>query len=134
MNKAEEIKNWLDKMELVFFESTRAIAWPTILGEIKKDIEGFVEDGGWEPVLEDSEDEADDDSELEGDSNFGADSDDGEDDEEIDESDFSGSGSLVSEEDEDEFSDSEEELSEEGMSWSELDKQAIKEDMEKRRR
>lgn len=57
MNKAEEIKNWLDKMDIIFFESTRALVWTTILGEIKKDIEGFVEDGGWDPVLDESDNE-----------------------------------------------------------------------------
>lgn len=122
MNKADEIKNWLDKMELLFFDSTRTIAWPTILGEIKKNIEGFVEDGGWEPLLADDDDENSGDSEVDGDSNFdgasGSDDDDGDD----TESEFSGSDSLVSEDDEDGYSDSEEELSEEGLSWSELDK------------
>lgn len=33
-------------------------------------IKGFVEDGGWEPVLEDEDGEEDEDSALEGDSDF----------------------------------------------------------------
>lgn len=44
-------------MDIIYFESTKAIQWNTLMGEIKKDLEGFVEDGGWEPVLGDEDEE-----------------------------------------------------------------------------
>ncbi|KRW98162.1 Peptidase M24, structural domain [Pseudocohnilembus persalinus] len=131
MNKAEEIKNWLDQMEIIFFESTRAIAWTTIMGEIKKDIEGFVEDGGWEPVLEDEDGEEDEDSALEGDSDFESVSSAEEEEYDEDDSQFGSSASLVSEDDS--GYDEESELSESGQSWSQLEKQAARDDEQKAR-
>lgn len=63
------------------------------------------------------------------DSNFSVDSEDESEEIESDGSDFSGSGSLVSESDDDGGSESgEDDLSEEGLSWSEMEKKAAKED------
>ena len=47
LEHAESIKDWLDRMDLIYFETTRNLSWPAVLSEIKKDIKGFVEDGGW---------------------------------------------------------------------------------------
>ncbi len=59
MQELERIKNWLDKMELIYFESSRNFNWSNILTTIKKDMRGFIEDGGWNIILGDSEDEED---------------------------------------------------------------------------
>jgi len=44
-------------MDIVFFESTKNIAWGNILSTIRKDIRSFVEDGGWDVMFIDSDDE-----------------------------------------------------------------------------
>lgn len=44
-------------MDILFFDCTKPLSWPVILGEIKRDIEGFIEDGGWKNVLDESESE-----------------------------------------------------------------------------
>jgi len=66
----EQIKNWLDKMDIIFFESTKNFAWVNILGEIKKDLKGFLEDGGWNVILGDSDSEGNDEEEQDQDSEF----------------------------------------------------------------
>lgn len=54
---SEQLRDWLNSMEILFFDCTKPLNWPTILGEIKKDIAGFIEDGGWKNVMEESDDE-----------------------------------------------------------------------------
>lgn len=45
-------------MDIIFFETTKNFAWGNIMAQIRKDIAGFVEDGGWNIILgDDDEDE-----------------------------------------------------------------------------
>ncbi|CAD8115753.1 unnamed protein product [Paramecium sonneborni] len=79
----EGVKNWLDRMNLLFFEVGQNLVWKNVLAQIQKDIPGFVQDGGWTNILAESEEEGDEeDDPEEGDSEFSPDQsgDDGEDD------------------------------------------------------
>eukprot|EP01016_Furgasonia_blochmanni_P014892 TRINITY_DN1794_c0_g1_i3.p1 TRINITY_DN1794_c0_g1~~TRINITY_DN1794_c0_g1_i3.p1 ORF type:complete len:584 (-),score=203.87 TRINITY_DN1794_c0_g1_i3:211-1962(-) len=96
----EQIKNWLDKIDLIFSESRINIHWTNVMNTIKKDPQAFVEDGGWN-FLQESENEGEerDDSLGEDDSAFTVEEEEDEDaeseseysdDEEEEESDFDG--------------------------------------------
>lgn len=43
----EPIRDWLDDINIVFSESANPLKWVNVIKEINKDIEGFIEDGGW---------------------------------------------------------------------------------------
>lgn len=47
MENLEMIKNWLDDCDILFSEGLYNINWVKIIQKIKKDPEGFLEDGGW---------------------------------------------------------------------------------------
>jgi nucleosome binding factor SPN SPT16 subunit len=132
MNQLDQIKEWLNSCDIKYTEGLQNFNWAKIMKTIVDDPEGFFEQGGWdflEPesdddksgVQEDSElsDEEDDayeptDSEDEGESESESDED-----SEYTESDESGSGSGSG-------SDSEES----GKDWSDLEEEARRADME----
>ena len=119
----ELIKNWLDSVDILFAEGSRALNWNTIINQIKKDPKSFIEDGCWS-ALHNEADSDEEDEEEEGDPEYNLDEEEeseNEEDEESEESEYADSDE--SEEDE--------ELSEEGLSWDELDKRAIKSDKDK---
>lgn len=117
IDKAEAVKNWLNSQNILYFESTKSFQWGNILKTIRSDIASFVEDGGWDIILGDSEGEEDESDE--GDESY-------DDDEESDI--FSGSiseGSNGNEEnyddEESEEIDDEDNISVEGRSSSDLE-------------
>lgn len=58
-------------MNILFFEVGQNLVWKNVLATIQKDIQGFVEDGGWGTVLgESDEEEAEDEDPEAGDSEF----------------------------------------------------------------
>ena len=125
----ETVKNWLDSVDLLFAEGSRALNWDLVLNQIKKDPKGFIEEGCWSAIHNDVESEGEEDSEVEGDPSF--DLEEAEDDEEESE--------YEEEEDESEYSDSDvsegdEELSEEGVSWEELEKKTLREERAKQQK
>lgn len=121
----ETIKNWLDSVDILFAEGSRSLNWDTLLNEIKKNPKGFIEEGCWSAIHNevDSEGEVDSEEEEEDDPSFnyqGAE-------EEEEESEY---------EEDSEYSDSDlsggdSELSEEGMSWEEMEKKALKDEIDK---
>jgi len=52
----DSMKGWLDKMNIIFFESTRNFMWSNILKTINESVRGFIEDGGWNILLGDDDD------------------------------------------------------------------------------
>ena len=48
----EMIKNWLDSINIVYSEGPMCLNWANILGHIRGDFEGFVNDGGWSFILD----------------------------------------------------------------------------------
>jgi len=125
-NYLEAIKNWLDKMDVIFSESVVNFDWNKILGEvraqIRENVQNFVAEGGWDFLQPSASENGGDGGLEEGDSEFEASDDDFEDesesefsddeDEDFEESDFDG----------------DEELDEEGMSWDEMEDLAEEED------
>jgi len=51
INYLESIKNWLDKMDIIFSEGPLNMEWKNVMGEIRKKIEldpqSFINEGGW---------------------------------------------------------------------------------------
>uniref|UniRef100_A0A915IGG8 FACT complex subunit n=1 Tax=Romanomermis culicivorax TaxID=13658 RepID=A0A915IGG8_ROMCU len=135
MKMLDHVKEWLDSCEIRYTEGIQSLNWPKIMKTILDDPEGFFENGGWNFLNTESDDEG------EG-GGAGADSDSDEDDEA-----FVPSGESEGEEDESEDdyeseateeSDSgssggsdDEEEEESGKSWSELEEEARKADQEK---
>ncbi|KAL5367508.1 CDC68 like aminopeptidase [Cryptosporidium parvum] len=127
------IKRWLNEMEIVYYEGRQNLNWNAVLKTILSDIEDFVQNGGFNGFLgEDSDDEeggSDDDDDDEDEEYSESDEDDEDDDDDDDDEDLS---DLEEESSDDSFK----ELSsdeEEGLSWDELEKQAIKEDRKRGR-
>ena len=115
----EMLKNWLDSVDILFTEGVAPINWVIIMNKIKKDPDNFIEEGCWNILHHEVEESEDDDSEEDGDPEFKT--------SEIEEEEES----EYEEDEESEYSeessyDDEEDLSEEGLSWEELGKQALK--------
>ncbi|KAK9824573.1 hypothetical protein WJX72_011424 [[Myrmecia] bisecta] len=128
----ETIKEWLGSMDIKFYESKINLNWKPILKSIQEDPEGFIAEGGWSFLDQeggDSEGEAGEESED--DAEFAPSG--SEEEAESSEDASSEDESLVdSDEDEDEEEEAEEdEEGEEGLSWEELEEEAIKEDRAK---
>ena len=115
------LKTWLDENDILFGEGLYNINWQKIIQKIKSNPEGFLEEGGWD-FIQDNPDSDSSDSEEDGDSNYEVTSEEEEEEEDEDES--------YSEESEEESESADEELSEEGLSWDELEKKAMKSDKE----
>jgi nucleosome binding factor SPN SPT16 subunit len=43
----EPIKDWLDDINILFSESPNPLKWQNVMKEINKDLESFVDQGGW---------------------------------------------------------------------------------------
>jgi nucleosome binding factor SPN SPT16 subunit len=120
----ENVKEWLDSVDIPFTEGPLNLNWPTIMKTVTADPKAFFEDGGWSFLAADSDDEDAEESEEE--SAF-----------EMSESEMA---SDESSEDDSEFDDeasaeatdegSEVESDEEGEDWDELEKKAKRKDRE----
>ncbi|KAF7459023.1 transcriptional elongation factor FACT140 [Cryptosporidium felis] len=126
------IKRWLNEMEIVYYEGRQNLNWNAVLKTILSDIEDFVQNGAFNGFLgeesegEDGSDEEDDDEDEEYSESEEEDDEEDDDDEDEDLSDL----------EEESSDDSFKELSsdeEEGLSWDELEKQAIREDRKRGR-
>ncbi|KAH8741621.1 CDC68 like aminopeptidase family chromatinic protein [Cryptosporidium ryanae] len=127
------IKRWLNEMEIVYYEGRQNLNWNAVLKTILGDIDDFVQNGGFNGFLgeesEEGEDGSDDDDDDEDEEYSEEDEDDEDDDDDDDDEDLS---DLEEESSDDSFK----ELSsdeEEGLSWDELEKQAIREDRKRGR-
>lgn len=118
MESLEVIKSWLDSVDILYSEGTINLKWPNILAKIKNDPETFIKEGGWSFLHDNCHDSSEGEEEND-DSNFSE-----SEDEEDEESEFSGEESEEYEDSE--VSGGDEELSEEGLSWDELEKKAEK--------
>jgi len=127
--KFEQIKNWLTSIEIKYYEGPATLNWKKILDHIVKNLEDFIQDGGWDAILnlEESEGEGGEGEESDDpDSDFGPEEADSEDEEVSDSDEYSDEDEGEEEVDE---SGSEEESDEEaGKSWEELEREANKED------
>lgn len=121
VTQLDAVKQWLDGVDIPFYEAELNYNWKEIMGMISSGPhEFFVNDGGWsflEPAS-DEEEEAPEEEEDEFEVS---------DDNPQDESEFSEEASDDFEEEEDDF-EPEDELEEDGADWSELEEEALKED------
>jgi nucleosome binding factor SPN SPT16 subunit len=118
----EPIKDFLNGIGIIYSEGQQTMNWTTTLNEIRTDFQAFLDDGGWKQMQDDDDGSGEDGEDPEDEDESFEEDEDPED--EDDESDYSDS-------DEEDYSSSEmeeEDLSEEGLSWDELDKQAEEED------
>lgn len=126
----ESIKDWLNDIEIVYSESLNPLNWGNVIKEITRDLQGFIEEGGWD-FLQESENEresASEDDEMDIDSEYN-DDDIGSSDEDDDESEYSDNSDA---EDDDEEPEADFESEEEsGLEWDELEAQAKKMDNKK---
>ncbi|EEA07011.1 uncharacterized protein CMU_033960 [Cryptosporidium muris RN66] len=126
----DTIKRWLNEMDIVYYEGRQNLNWNAVLKTILSDIEDFIENGGFSGFLgEESEVEntSEDDDE---DEEYSETEEDMEDDEEGD------SDEDLSDLEEESSDDSFKELSsdeEQGLSWDELEREAIREDRKRHR-
>ncbi|KAJ3333758.1 FACT complex subunit spt16 [Blyttiomyces sp. JEL0837] len=121
----ENVKEWLDSVDVPFTEGPTNLTWPQIMKTVNASPADFFNEGGWsflQPESDNSDDESEEESEYEQESeDF---------DEEESESDYdsdaeaSGSG----------YSDDEDSGEESGKDWDELEKEAVKSDRRKEER
>jgi len=129
MSYLEPIKNWLDKMDIVYSEGQLNMDWKNVMAEVRKKIEmdpqSFISEGGWDFLQEESDDEVEvEEEELpEGDSVFTVSE------EEImeEESEVSSEVEGGDEEEESSFGESGDE---EAMDWDEMEEEAENEEDE----
>ncbi|CAG9332559.1 unnamed protein product [Blepharisma stoltei] len=126
----DPIKDWLNDIDIVYSESINPLNWGNVMKEISRDLQGFIEEGGWN-FLQESEDEGQSEEEKE---ERGEEDEDSEFDEEElgseeGESDFeSDEESEEEEEESEESAESEDEEEEEGMDWDALEEEAKRQD------
>ena len=48
----EEIKSFLDEIKIIYSESNMPMNWPNVLGQIREDFEAFLDEGGWNQLVE----------------------------------------------------------------------------------
>jgi nucleosome binding factor SPN SPT16 subunit len=124
MESIDLVKDWIDSVELAFYEGTLNLQWGTIMKTVQTDPHEFFNSGGWSFLSTDSNSE-DDDEESEEESAF-----------EVDESEIASGGSSDAHSDFDENASEEaedEEMSEvsEGEDWDELERKAARKDRDR---
>lgn len=119
------IKEWMNSMNIKYYESRMNLNWRPILKTILDDPEKFIEDGGWEFL---NMEVSDSDSENSEESDEGYQPSDVDEPSESEEEDTEDESVVESEDEEEEDEDSEEE---EGKTWDELEAEARREDKEK---
>merc|ERR1712060_156135 len=116
----EELKSYFNSINIIYLESLAPLKWDLILNQVREDFTGWLQEGAWMQLVEDEDDAEGEESEDEEDPAFQEDEDDEDGESENDFSDVS----------DEESSDvaSESQLSEEGQSWDQLEKEALEED------
>ncbi|KAJ7544149.1 hypothetical protein O6H91_09G066200 [Diphasiastrum complanatum] len=120
------IKEWMNSLNIKYYESRMNLNWRPILKTILDDPEKFIEDGGWEFLNMEA---SDSDSEKSEESDEGYEPSDLEEPSESEEDDSDDESVVESEQDEEE-EDEEDSEEEEGKTWDELEAEARKEDKE----
>lgn len=120
MESLDMIKEWINDSDIVYTEGPISLNWNQILTQIRSDLEGFIQQGGWSFLQTDAPDSHSE--SVNSDSNF--------DEDEVaseEESDYSGSEEDGSASDEDAKSSDVKTGSEdtEGVDWDEMERQTI---------
>eukprot|EP00033_Pygsuia_biforma_P003361 GCRY01003682.1.p1 GENE.GCRY01003682.1~~GCRY01003682.1.p1 ORF type:complete len:1036 (-),score=365.94 GCRY01003682.1:286-3393(-) len=125
MAQLEAVKEWLDSVDIRFYESPNNLNWSNILKRVRQDPFGFYDDGGWGIFLGDEEEDGageEEEEEESAESVYNSEMDGSEDEES--EEDYS-DGAGEEEESGSDYDDSEEES---GADWSDLEAEAAEED------
>jgi nucleosome binding factor SPN SPT16 subunit len=123
----DSIKDWLNSCDIRYFEGIQSLNWNNIMRTITKDPEAFFEDGGWNFLNSNSDEEAVDDESSEDAYSPSEDSASGEDDDDDDDE-----SAADSEEDDDSASEGSLDSDESsGKSWSDLEEEAARADRNK---
>ncbi|KAJ1849454.1 FACT complex subunit spt16 [Coemansia sp. RSA 2708] len=120
MKQLDDIKEWLDSVNLAFTEGPVNLNWAQIMKTVVKDPLGFYEDGGWAFLAQDSDAEADESDEEESEFSMS------EDELEASESDddASGASDFGTDSDDDADFDDDDADDESGEDWDELEAKA----------
>lgn len=117
----DNIKDWLDQVDILFSEGVMSLNWNPVLAEIRHDFNRFLEEGGWAFLRDDKSDNGEEDSE--GDSAFSA---------SLKPDEESSEAEITEEENDEEEEDFTSEYSEEEVSdaldWEEQERQAAEAD------
>jgi len=128
----DAIQEWLTDMDITYTEGPMNLNWKSILNTAKDDDRFYMnteddeytkKESGWEILRMFGRDDAEDDDDVDNDSEFGEES--VEEEEELEEDDEEDYDSE--EDDEDDF-DADEELEEQGMDWDEMEEKAAADD------
>ena len=128
MENLDMLKTWLDDNDILYGEGLYNIKWIDIIQNIKNNPQSFIDEGGWNFIQENNDSNSVS-EENNGDSDYEV----GSDQDEESESEFS-EENMEDESDSEGEDEGESALSEKGMSWEELEKDAIKSDKAQARR
>lgn len=118
-------KSWLDDNDILFGEGLYNMNWQKVIQKIRNDPEGFVEEGCWNFLAENASDDESDSDEEDPDPEYT------EEEEEESESDYDDEDESYDESESEGEDEGESALSEEGMSWDEMEEKAKKDDHER---
>ena len=124
MERADDLKSYFNEINIIFIESQASLKWEAILSHIRDDFEGWLEQGAWKQLVDESDDEggegdSDDSAEEDPVCSYG--------DEEESESESDDYSEIDSDEESSDVA-SGDDLSEEGQDWDDLEKEALEED------
>ncbi|KAJ3071143.1 FACT complex subunit spt16 [Podochytrium sp. JEL0797] len=123
-DQLENLKEWLDSVDVPFTEGPINLSWPQIMKTVNESPFDFYNEGGWSFLQANDEEDSDEEPESEyaGSASESESSDDSEDSEGYDSEGSDASGSAMSDE------------SEDGEDWDELERKAAKSDRRKEER
>jgi FACT complex subunit SPT16 len=125
----ESIKDWLNECNILYFEGAKNLNWRTVMSNVREDVEGFWEMGGWTYVLsQESGDDMPDDDESD---EFDPDSDELESDDSDDSDDYASSSD--SDDSSDDGRGGDDSSDDEVADWDELERQAKRDDSKRAR-
>jgi nucleosome binding factor SPN SPT16 subunit len=130
IEKLDLLKDWLNQVEIKYFEGTANLVWPKIMKTIRDDIKNWdpwSAQTGWKSFLDLDDDVTGNDSDPDDDPADEYNPDEQDEDGEIEE-DSEEYNSDMDTDDDESFDEEEEDEDDEGMTWDELDEQAEKAD------
>ena len=127
MEQLDNVKDWLNEVDIPYYEGPVNLNWPTIMKTVTANAHEFFEEGGWSFLSTEGENGGADgsDSESEAESEFAPSDENPSDEDQIEEE-------YSDEEEESEEFDEDESEEEQGDDWDELDSKAEKEDRKRK--
>lgn len=114
----EELKSYFDSIDVMYAESPMPLKWKEVLQSMRENFEDNLNAGVWRDLVMEASDDEEEGEQEDSDAAYGDEDGESEDNSNFSGDDYSDSSAVASDED----------LSEEGLSWDELDKKAEEED------